>query len=113
MATVISKLPLFSDPITSYSVDVEGVNRTIVFKWNNRTSNWHFDLINDDGTVVVEGIKLVPNYPMLVDYQLEEKDLTGYFCLVDAGSFPSNKLNVGPESLPQWYELYYVYFTEE
>ena len=113
MKQVITELPLYSDPHFSYSVSLEKVNRALEFKWNSRTSTWSFNVVNDNGEVVVQGIKLVLNYPILVDYRLAEKGLTGYFFLADAGEFPSNKLSTAPEEIAQWYRLFYVYEIEE
>lgn len=113
MKRSITEIPLYSDPYFSYSVALEGVNRTLTFKWNTRTSSWSFNVVHDDGTVIVQGIRLVLDYPILVDYRLGGKELTGYFVLVDSGDFPSNKLSTSPDALPQWYKFFYVYEIEE
>ena len=112
MTTNIIELPLYSDPYFSYNIDLEGVNRTLTFRWNDRANSWHFDITQEEGKSVVAGIRVVANYPMLVDYQLDEYSMTGYFALVDAGSFSSGKLDTKPEAMSQWYKLFYIYTTE-
>ncbi len=113
MTTTTIELPLYNDPYFSYDIDLQGTNRKLTFRWNERASSWHFDIIHDTGEPVVLGVRMVKNYPMLIDYELTGFGLNGYFALVDAGEYKSGKLSTSPEALVQWYRLFYIYTTED
>ena len=113
MAQVFTELPLYSDPFYEYRIALEDQARVVSFRWQDRTSSWYMDIKQDDLTPVVLSIKLVPYYPILADYQLQESGLNGYLVLVDKGDFITNKLNESTNSLPQFYRLFYIYEEEE
>lgn len=113
MAQVITELPLYDDPYYEYRIALEDEARVMTFRWQDRTSSWYIDLKQDDLTPIVLGIKLVPYYPILADYQLQEKGINGYLVLTDSGDFLSNKLDSSPESLAQFYRLFYIYEDED
>lgn len=103
------ELPLFDSDYYEYTINFEGESRIITFMWNYRSSCWHFDIRQDDLTPIVLGVKLVPYYPMLSDYQLQDHGLNGYLYLTDSGSYVSNKLNESIENLAKHYRLFYIY----
>tara|TARA_R110000744_G_C19371770_1_gene563166 strand:+ start:36674 stop:37000 length:327 start_codon:yes stop_codon:yes gene_type:complete len=106
MAKFIS-LPLYSDYFYSYNVSLEGVSYNIKFKYNTRSQQWSFDLYSRDNTPVILGIVLVPNYPIMFDYEID--NLTGYFWLTEIPSISDNKIEQYPEALNKYYRLYYTY----
>ncbi len=72
-------LPLYSSPFYSYTISLQNNNYEITFLWNERSKAWYFDLAKEDGTFIVEGQKVVTNYPILLSYSIP--NLTGYFWL--------------------------------
>ena len=82
MAQVYTELPLYSDASYQYSAAVENQSRQFRFNWNDRTKSYQMDVINEDGTSVLLGMRLVPQYPMFVDYPLSKYSMTGYFLLM-------------------------------
>jgi hypothetical protein len=109
MATYsVTEVPLYQDTYYRYTLNLEGIQRTLNFYWNERDGGWHFDLKNIDGTPVILGQKLVAQYPILVDYRLTSKSLSGYMMLV-----PNNiETRVDPldsSVIPQFFKLYYIY----
>lgn len=100
-------LPLFTDPVYSYSVALEG--EAFIFKvyYNERTELWHWDLNFEDGTPLILGSALIPNYPIGVDYILTP--LTGYLWLENKSTTNTEKYKEFPFELSQYYRLYYIY----
>lgn len=113
MAQQFTELPLYSDSYYEYRIALEDEARVVTFRWQDRTSSWYLDVKQDDLTPVVLGIKLVPYYPILADYQLQELGINGYFVLVDSGDFITDKIATSPEALAQYYKLFYVYEEED
>jgi hypothetical protein len=113
MTQIVTEMPLYPEPYYEYRVALEDQARVVTFRWQDRTSSWHMDIKQDDLTPIVLGIKLVPYFPILADYQLQDKGLSGYFVLVDSGDFLSNQLNSSPKALQQFYRLFYVYEDED
>ena len=112
MATIVLEIPTYVDPYFQYTTVIEDSTKLITLRWMDRTSSWYLDIKQEDLTPVVEGVKLVPYYPVLIDYALSDSGISGYFLLVDSGSYISNKLGDNPEALNQYYKLYYVYEEE-
>lgn len=112
MTTIITELPLFTDERYIYGTNIESQSKQFEFYWNSRSSQWHMDIRNEDQTIVVQGVALVADYPMLVDHPMEEFGLTGYFVLLSniAGVPPPTDASI--EVVPENYVLSYVYLTE-
>lgn len=112
MSTVITELPLYTDRMYRYGAPIEGQQKQFTFYWNDRTSQWHMDIRNEDQTVVVLGVPLVAQYPMLADHPMEDQLLTGYFVLLPniVGTPPdiTSDLLVVPET----FKLFYVYIKD-
>lgn len=112
MTTYIKELPLYLSPDYQYSAPVEGINRLFRFYWNNRQKAWHMDITHDDGTVVVKGVRLVPQHPLLADYALSEVGMTGYFLLAPLTLNSVGAANDQYEDIPTKYGLLYIYVVE-
>jgi hypothetical protein len=109
MTQVAIELPLYSDPSYQYSASIENQSRQFRFNWNDRTATWQMDLLNDDGTVVFTGQRLVAQYPMFVDYQMDSYGLTGYFILLQKNENQLGSKNSVITDIPDRYTMYYVY----
>lgn len=111
--TVITELPLFADILPyRYGTPIEGQQKQFEFYWNSRAAQWHMNIRNEDQTVVVLGVPLVAEYPMLADHPMRDNLLTGYFVLLPSivGTPPpiTSDYTVVPES----YKLFYVYIKD-
>lgn len=71
-------LPLYNDYFYSYSTTLENLSVTLRFEWSARTEHFHFSVILKDGTILVEGQKLVPSFPIQT-FAMYENGLTGVF----------------------------------
>lgn len=46
-------------------IDFDGVDYRLKFHYNSREGFWYFDLLNQDGTQLRSGSKVVSNYPVI------------------------------------------------
>lgn len=113
MSTVYVELPLYSDLKYRYGLSLEGQSWQFTFYWNTRCSQWHMDLRSEDQSPVILGYGLVPQYPMMVDYNLEDYGLSGYFLLLPINSTISNKITEESSIMPEFFSLFYVYNVED
>lgn len=112
MTYSITPVPLYQDTYYRYSLNLEGQQRNFNFYWNERDGGWHMDISNADGTKVISGKKLVASYPMLADYRLDSKGLTGYFVL-EPSNFSTVVDPLDSTVIPQFFNLYYIYKLPE
>lgn len=110
--TIYVEIPLFSDENYRYGISLEGVSWQLAFNWNGRSGQWHMDIRREDQTPLVLGQALVAQYPMLVDYNLEESGMTGYFLLLPVNIEITTQINEDYTVMPEFFKLYYVYITE-
>lgn len=108
MVKIATEIPLFSDPIYQYNISIENRSRQLRFKWNDRTSSWYMDLYNEDGTEVLLGIKLVPQYPIAVDYNMGGYGLTGFFILLQKNINQLGRENSLITDIPERYSMFYI-----
>jgi hypothetical protein len=104
---------MYVDPDYQYSVSIEGVNRIFRFVWNERNTSWHLDISNDDGTVIVRGLRLVPQTPLLGDYAASALDITGYLVLLPYNLNTRGMANNKIEDIPNRYGLVYTYTVDD
>lgn len=103
------KLPLYSDNDYKYNISLERVSYNIRLYYNDRMENWMLDLRYADGTPIVLGSAIKPEYPMLRDYVT---GLSGYFWLSPIGLNRANTVDNKFE-LYKYFNFRYVYFEEE
>lgn len=58
-------LRTFDDPFYSMITNLDGTDYLFEFRYNQREDCWYFDLSLTDGTLLVAGIKVVCNRPLL------------------------------------------------
>lgn len=110
--TTIIELPLYTDLLYRYGVTLEEEAKQLTYYWNSRCAQWHFDIHNEDQTVVVQGVPIVAQYPILVDYPLSEHGLTGYFMLLPINNSQTHKLNDKSSVMPESFVFTYNYISE-
>ncbi len=66
MALVI---PVFDVPSFVEGLTIEGVNYQLRMDWNYRGQFWQMSWYDRDGALLVAGIKVVINYPLLDPYK--------------------------------------------
>lgn len=110
--TVYVELPLYDERSYTYGVSLEGRSYVLSFYWNQKCGQWHMDLRLEDRTPVLLGQALVPQYPLFIDYNLEELGMTGYFQLMPVNIALVTKVGDEHGVVPGFFKLYYVYLTE-
>jgi len=63
MITIPIPSPLL--PAFSQRSRLDGREYVIAFAWNAREARWFFDLSDENGEPIVEGVKVIPNFPLL------------------------------------------------
>lgn len=111
MAEKYVALPLFSDAEYEYTVALQGDSYTLRFTYNERMKLYTISLLSADLVPIVMGEALVPSYPMFFEYALYP--LTGYFYMYEKGNIISEPYKVYPENINEYYELVYVYESED
>ena len=111
MALVYTEVPLYQDFYYRYAINLEGQQRNMTFYWNERDGSWLFDLSNLDGSVIIQGQKIVAQYPLMLNLPIYNHGLTGYFMLL-----PNNLATKVDENdstvIPQFFKFYYIYDEE-
>lgn len=113
MAIVTQVIPLDSYPFHEENVALQGQLYTLSFTYNETAQSWYLDIKTASKLSVVEGIRMVPSYPMLLDLALEEYGLTGALYLLPLNPKPENGTTPDPgttiQNLATYYELKYIY----
>lgn len=112
MTTIITQLPLSSDPVYRYTIALEGQARLLYFYWNERVAHWYLDIRNVDETPITLGLKLVPDYPLLADYALEGKNWKGLLYLTPDNSELTSSISDSPAMMPQFFKLFHSYVKD-
>lgn len=110
--TILVEMPLYTDLKYRYGMSLQGQSLQFTFYWNARGAQWHMDMRMEDQTPIILGYALVPQYPMMVDYNLEDIGLTGYFLLLPVNATISNKITEESSVMPEFFSLFYTYNTE-
>lgn len=111
MAVLYVDIPLQDDPFYDLSISLEGNSYILEFIYNERMQLYTFSLYDAERNPIVQGEALVPEYPMFLDYALE--NLTGYFFLTRKPTIISEPYKTYPDKINEYYWFMYVYETED
>lgn len=111
-STIYVEMPLYPEEKYRYGISLEGVSWQFTFYWNGRAAQWHMDIRREDQTPLVLGVAMVAQYPMLIDYNIEEQGLSGYFLLMPVNSAIDSQITENSSVVPEFFKLFYVYLTE-
>jgi hypothetical protein len=101
-------LPLYSNPVYSYFVNLEGDSYKLLFTYNETMKLYTLSIYDQDSEPIKTGLGLVPNYPIGRDYII--KNLTGGFVLLPKGtSVDVEYYKLYPDKIDRYYTLSYVY----
>lgn len=112
MTTNFVEMPLFDDLTYRYSLPLQGQSWQFKFYWVQRAMQWHMDIRKEDQTPVVLGYAMVPQYPMMEDYPLEDIGLTGRFVLMPVNVAVATAITLESSVMPEFFKLFYMYETE-
>lgn len=100
-------LPLFDDPYYGYSITLEGNSYNLEFLYNERMGLYTLSLFDAEGVSLIRGQAVVPDYPMLKDYALE--NLSGFFWLEEISNLQDEAYKKYPTYLSKYYRMFYIY----
>lgn len=101
-------LPLYDDADYSYSVSLQSQSYVIRVYYVERTQLWYFSVFEENQTPIFQGLALVPEYPITLDYLKSE--LTGFFRLVPIPAYKIvDPYLLYPDKIAQYYTFSYVY----
>lgn len=100
----IREIPIRSDiPSYQFQITLEGVVYTMRFYFNTRLDRWIMDVSNVDGELIVAGIPLLVNLPLLDRFR-DERLPPGRFILIDE---TGENRNPSRDSMGDDYKLLY------
>ena len=73
----------------NFTVDLDGVEYELYFKYNRRDGRWYLDIIALDGTSIRQGIKITAN-TLLIRYCMDEGRPLGELFCVDTRNSPTD-----------------------
>ena len=100
-------IPLSGSAFYDLSISLEGNSYIIQFIYNERMALYTMSLFDADKNPIVQGVALVPNYPIFVDYRLP--NLTGYFLLINNSTTNTEQYKQYPDQIHKYYQLVYIY----
>ena len=99
------RLPLFQESDYFYTVPLEGIAYKIRLYYNVKLEAWTMDISFANGEKIVCGVKVIPEYPMLIDHEMP---FSGFFVLAPIGK-NQNETKNNPYDLWKYYNLFYGY----
>lgn len=70
-------------PYYTLRTRLDGRDYNMRFAWNERAERWHLDIMTDTGELLVAGIKLVANWPLLRFYHSDSRLPPGELSVID------------------------------
>ena len=103
-------IPIIDDPFYDLSISFEGNSYIMQFVYNERMQLYTMSLFDSDNVAIVQGVGLVPEYPITIDYAIP--NLSGYFLLTKKATLISEPYKTFPDKLSEYYWLVYAYEPE-
>lgn len=100
-------IPIIDEPFYDLSISLEGNSYILSFVYNERAQQTFMSIYDSANNAIVEGVGVVPEYPMTLDYAINE--LTGYFLLTKKATVLSEPYKTYPDKLSEYYYMEYVY----
>jgi hypothetical protein len=103
------QIPLYNTraPRWTEKVVLDGVRYTLGINWNSREQSWYVDLADGRGNPICIGTKMVPTYPLWLQYKGFGGFPPGDLVLIDTQS-DLQTASVGYSDLGQRFLLIYV-----
>jgi hypothetical protein len=62
-------IPIKDNPNHSITIELESTIYQLVFRFNTVNEFWTMDILTEDGVALLNGIKIVPNYPLIFTHK--------------------------------------------
>ena len=100
-------LPLYQKYDYNYSINLEGESYNLRFTYNQIMKLYTLSVSDQDGNKLISGVGLVPNYPILLDYNVSS--LTGAIVMVPNSEVDVEYYKLYPDQIHRYYSLNYFY----
>lgn len=70
-------------PYHSLRTRLDGRDYTLRFAWNQREERWYLTILDDEDTVLLAGLKLIANWPLLRHYHSDPRVPPGELAAMD------------------------------
>ena len=105
-------IPIFKSVSSTFTqrIELDTVIYVLTIQWNSREEAWYLSIFTDNEDPILSGLKLVPNYQLLDQYEHIEALPNGDFAVID--------LEVGSQgvitydNLGERYQLIYLSESE-
>jgi hypothetical protein len=104
-------LPLFSESFYDYSISLEGNSYILQFTYNERSKLYYLSLLDADYNEIVVGCAVVPYHPIMQNYAID--NLSGFFWMEPKSDLVTDSYIEYPDKIHEFYNMYYIYITEE
>lgn len=103
----VKSMFLSNNTYYSYIDTIEKVAYIFTFRYSTREACWYFDIHTTDNIPVIISTKLVSQYPMLDDFNLD--GITGFFWLYANTEENLGRLETDPKHIADYFTLLYFY----
>lgn len=80
------KIPVRSDlPAYEFSITLDEKIYNLNFSWNDRTSLWTMDILDENGVELLTGVQMLTNWDMIGRYRIKELPPRMFLCVDTAG----------------------------
>jgi hypothetical protein len=79
----IVQIPTWPDPYYLQKVRLDGRDFVLHFAFNQREDRWSLDIHDDEDEPIVQGLKLLANWPLLRHYRWNESLPPGELIVMD------------------------------
>jgi hypothetical protein len=100
-------VPLYPEKDYRYSLSLQGESYQFRFTYNELMKLYTIAISDVNGNKIVAGVGLVPNYPILADYVIDQ--LQGALWMSPLADVNIEAYKVYPEDVYKYYELIYLY----
>jgi hypothetical protein len=109
----MNKIPTYQDSTSNFEQEIilGGRLMIITLVWNSRSEAWYMTIEDSDSSDIVRGIKLVPNWMLLKQYQAYLPNFKGDIILIASDSDVEERVSY--DNLNNGYQLTYVDETEK
>ncbi len=96
-------------PLFGFATELDGVTYGLTFRWNNRVEQWVMDLSDGEGTLLVAGIRVVIDTPLLARYRGRANTPPGEMMAIDTSG---QSMESDLEAIGRRVVLFYVEAAE-
>jgi hypothetical protein len=106
MTDYVLELPTSEFPNYLYTIDLDGKEYQLDFRYDVFRSSWYLSISKTDGTLLLSGVRLVPWIDLLSQYTKEDLPLGQLYLMPSSYSYPMSP-DTTLENLSTVFQLIY------